>query len=139
MGKMASGGFGNPSIFPKNRLFCIFKWQFFKNFQNFRKNFENFFEKKIFLKKIFFAKFFWKIFFFVKKFFGNKILENFLKNRRFSSQILIFSMKKLYFSNFWGAFGASKMPPWWFWCSKKGPPGDLGPPLWPRPPYNISD
>ena len=20
------------------------------------------------------------------------------------------------------------MPPWWFWCSKKGPPGDLAPP-----------
>ena len=25
---MPSGGFGKPSIFPKNRLFCIFKLQF---------------------------------------------------------------------------------------------------------------
>ena len=43
-----------------------------------------------FLKK----KFFWKKIFFVEKFLGEKILENFLENRRFSSQIWIFSMKK---------------------------------------------
>ena len=46
-------------------------------------------------------------------------MENFLKNRRFSSQILIFSMKKWYFSNFLGAFGASKMPRGGFGAPKK--------------------
>ena len=67
---MASGGFRNPSIFPENRLFCIFKRKFskiFKIFENFWKIFENFFEKNFFqkfffVKKIFLERKFWKIF-----------------------------------------------------------------------------
>ena len=42
---MPSGGFGNPSIFPKIDFFWIIKLQFSKNFQNFQKTFEKFFEK----------------------------------------------------------------------------------------------
>ena len=73
---MPSGGFGNPSIFPKNRLFCIFKLQFSKNFQNFQKNLENFFEKKFFFgKKNFFEKIFWKKFWKILKIWPPKPLK----------------------------------------------------------------
>ena len=127
---MHSGGFGNPSIFPKNWLFCILKSQFFKNL---RKILKIFWKKKFFFEKKFFCKNFFEKNFFVKKFWKPN-LENFSKNRMFSSQILIYLWKSSIFPISEepsaprkypsGGFGAPKRP---FWCLR--PPPFAEPPL----------
>ena len=108
--KMPSGGFGNPSIFPKNRLFCIFKLQFSKIFKIF-KILEKFFEKN----------------FFPKQFFFQKNFQNFFKNFENLWKLSLKNAKK---SIFWENWWVTKTTWGYFFPSPKPPGGKIrkGPP-----------
>ena len=133
MGKMPSGGFGNPSIFPKNRLFCILSYNFQKNFQNFQKIFEKFFEKNFFWKKNFAKKNFRKKFF-CKIFFEKKFWKIFLKIVDFLLKYWFFPWKSSIFPIFEAPSAPQKYPLGGFGASKKPLQVFEPPPLWTRPP-----
>ena len=70
----------------------------------------------------------------LKFFFGERILENSYKNCSFFLKHWFFLWRSCIFPIFEAPSAPQKMPPSWFWCSKKRPSRCLRPPFGRAPP-----